>query len=495
MIVSRHSGTGEGFINALGAGLIRIKNDLKDLWDGLKGIGESVGNLVGGKGFNTDAELTEQSKQLVEEYLKIKDMTLLAGVGDANMASAAEIAARKAEIENELAKKDPDALAKLRAESSEGKANAAGLKTAVDAAMKYYDGYDEAVSAAMKEFDKMNENGEMTAKFIEIKNDGQIIIKKNSSGESAVEYSFDKSGGMTGCKLYTNADVSTAGVFDAMDTKNKKSLDYNTLNLYSDAALTVWKDTVGAKSYQSETGYAQNLIQNSIANAAVKMNEEATIGKYGKEAGLSMLKQLVNDSGIKEFGKELWGQSSAGEKAVYIGVGSAVGLAVMNQLVEAIYDSKKANAKEGEQTDTSLKVDVKGQSVVVGQNDKGNYYKANLKAELSKDSIKFTEKDNSDGVVFNFGVDTSNNENKVSVGASKSVVINENFSLFGKVNTTIFFNKNNNNGSLSVTGGSNFNVGGTTWETGYTETITDQRNNKDKHYFFFKGRVPLKFGK
>jgi len=99
----------EGFVNALGAGLIRIKNDLKDLWDGLKGIGESVGNLVGGKGFNTDAELTEQSKQLVEEYLKIKDMTLLAGVGDANMASAAEAAARKAEILDELRGKDPAA--------------------------------------------------------------------------------------------------------------------------------------------------------------------------------------------------------------------------------------------------------------------------------------------------------------------------------------------------------------------------------------------------
>ena len=103
------SSAGEGFVNALGAGLIRIKNDLKDLWNGLKGIGESVGNLVGGKGFNTDAELTEQSKQLVEEYLKIKDMTLLAGVGDANMASAAEAAARKAEILDELRGKDPAA--------------------------------------------------------------------------------------------------------------------------------------------------------------------------------------------------------------------------------------------------------------------------------------------------------------------------------------------------------------------------------------------------
>jgi len=135
------------------------------------------------------------------------------------------------------------------------------------------------------------------------------------------------------------------------------------------------------------------------------------------------------------------------------------------------------------------------QSVVVGQNDKGKYLNANLNVDVTKTGIKFSDDNNSDGVVLNFGVDTSNNENKVSVGASKSVVINENFSLFGKFNTTMFFNKDNNKGSLSVTGGSNFNVGGTTWETGYTETITDQRNNKDKHYFFFKGTVPLKFGK
>jgi|GEM_PF-1365384 len=71
--------SGEGFINALGAGLIRIKNDLKDLWDGLKGIGESVGNLVGGKGFNTDAELEQMeiNKQIavaaaMGEYSKTK---------------------------------------------------------------------------------------------------------------------------------------------------------------------------------------------------------------------------------------------------------------------------------------------------------------------------------------------------------------------------------------------------------------------------------------
>ena len=51
------SSAAEGFVNALGAGLIRIKNDLKDLWDGLTNFGERLGNLVTGNGFNTDKEI------------------------------------------------------------------------------------------------------------------------------------------------------------------------------------------------------------------------------------------------------------------------------------------------------------------------------------------------------------------------------------------------------------------------------------------------------
>ncbi|MBP7509658.1 MAG: hypothetical protein KA807_17730, partial [Prolixibacteraceae bacterium] len=212
----------------------------------------------------------------------------------------------------------------------------------------------------------------------------------------------------------------------------------------------------------------------------------------GKSAG----KQTASDSGLIGLFKEIWGQSSVGEKAVYIGVGSAVGLAVMNQLVETIYDSKKANAEEGEPTDASFKVKAKGQELVVGKNDNGNYLKANLNLEVTEIGIKPTKDDTSEDLILTAGVNISNDEKKVSFEARKSVVINENFSLFGKVKTTIFFDKkNNNNGSLSVTGGSNFNFGGTTWETGYTETRTDQGNNKDKHYFFFKGTVPLKFGK
>ncbi|MBP8084190.1 MAG: hypothetical protein KAZ87_13410 [Spirochaetes bacterium] len=41
----------------MGAGLIRIKNDLKDLWDGLTNFGERLGNLITGEGFNTDREI------------------------------------------------------------------------------------------------------------------------------------------------------------------------------------------------------------------------------------------------------------------------------------------------------------------------------------------------------------------------------------------------------------------------------------------------------
>jgi len=68
----------EGFVNALGAGLIRIKNDLKDLWDGLKGIGESVKNWSDDKGFMTDDEVTTKLDELKMKKLDLESKTKLA---------------------------------------------------------------------------------------------------------------------------------------------------------------------------------------------------------------------------------------------------------------------------------------------------------------------------------------------------------------------------------------------------------------------------------
>ncbi|MBP8084187.1 MAG: hypothetical protein KAZ87_13395 [Spirochaetes bacterium] len=78
------SQAGEGFINALGAGLIRIKNDLAGLWNSLKGIGESLGNLVTGKGFNTQAELDQMEMN--------KQIAIAAAMGEYNKSKSKDMA-------------------------------------------------------------------------------------------------------------------------------------------------------------------------------------------------------------------------------------------------------------------------------------------------------------------------------------------------------------------------------------------------------------------
>jgi len=75
--------SGEGFINALGAGLIRIKNDLKDLWDGIGGIASrTLGLLRYGEISNSsDYNMTDDE---YSEWMKYKNEQAAKGIEVAN---------------------------------------------------------------------------------------------------------------------------------------------------------------------------------------------------------------------------------------------------------------------------------------------------------------------------------------------------------------------------------------------------------------------------
>lgn len=267
------------------------------------------------------------------------------------------------------------------------------------------------------------------------------------------------------------------------------------------------------KEFEKKVGYFQNLIQNTITNAAVKINNsyseavieksktddpkitdfsDFTIKKYGIAAVFSVTKELVNDSGIKEFGKDLWSQSSGLQKALYLGIGLPVGLATMYEVTETIYDNKKAKADVGEPTNFFLPVSLKGQTVGFGHSsESGKYFKAEMNLKVTESKIKFSDDDSSDGAILNFGVDTSNNEVKVSGGVKKSVVINDNVSGFGGFN--YLQNAKGTNYSLVMTGGLNGKLYDSNWNVGFKKEISNMevRREKNRNYLFFGVKVPI----
>ncbi|HOQ78593.1 MAG TPA: hypothetical protein PLB65_08430 [Candidatus Cloacimonas sp.] len=260
---------------------------------------------------------------------------------------------------------------------------------------------------------------------------------------------------------------------------------------------------------EKKVGYFQSLVQNSIAEASKKMNDNYSkveteksfteepnitdysdykITKFGLSAGFSAIKQVVMGSGIVEFGKDTWSQSSGLQKALYMGIGLPVGLAIMNEAVEVKCDYKKSE-------DESLPISVKGQSVEIGNSSEfGKYFKANLNIEVTKNSVKPTKDDYSDGFVINLGVDTSNNEVKVSGGVKKSVVINDNVSASGGFN--YLQNAKGTNYSLVMTGGLNGKLYESNWNVGFTKEISNMnvRREKNRNYLFFGVKVPISLG-
>ncbi len=399
----------------------------------LKGLGESVGNLVGGKGFNTDAELTEQSKQLVDEYNRIKDMTLLAGVGDANMKSATEAAARKAEIENELAKKDPDALAKLQAESPEGKAKAAGLQA--------------AVNAAMAEFDKMNANGEMTSNFIEIKDGGKTIIKKNEMGTPSAEYSFDEKGNTVGVTLYPDIEglqknpYSLKG-FDYSKTEMFKGMD---AKLYSNALNTALQDVLGSNEIVNRPSRMEEIIKNAIGAGANSF--DGSFKSFRNEAMFSAMIDIAmgtksgkalqsNINELPGFASELMNNATIEDKILYTALMSFVGVSVGYGYMEArtdVKDSAKIPIEAGDNNITIEKTKEGGYSTQGNLNVGKVSVKYNIDKDNIDSSVGYRDDDFTASATYKQSK-TSDGGKNINAGVQTSVVVNNNLTVTGEAN-------------------------------------------------------------
>ncbi len=449
-MVSRHSGTCEGFVNALGAGLIRIKNDLKDLWDGLKGLGESVGNLVGGKGFNTDAEL---------EQMEInKQIAVAAAMGEYSKTKSKDMADQILADFNKDSREVTDAKRQVMIDANLD-------TTELDRELAIRRKQDAAYKAQLK----------------------ADSLAQQSAGKETYGYAHSTPG-----NTVSGALVEFPGGSQKMAGASFLDNLLGTANAAENEGNYGQYDWEGEyRESEKKVGYFQSLVQNSIAEATKKIGDnpsDVTIGKFGLSAGFSAIKQIVMGSGIVEFGKDTWSQSSGLQKALYMGIGLPVGLATMNEAVEVKCDYKKSE-------DESLPISVKGQSVEIGNSSEfGKYFKANLNLDVTETYIKPTDANDSDGAVLNFGVDTSNNEVKVSGGVKKSVVINDNVSAFGGFN--YLQNAKGTNYSLVMTGGLNGKLYESNWNVGFTKEISNMevRREKNRNYLFFGVKVPISLG-
>ncbi|MBP9021895.1 MAG: hypothetical protein KBH06_01715 [Spirochaetes bacterium] len=420
----------------------------------MKGIGESVGNLVGGKGFRTDSEVEQRKAELLAEYNRVKDMTLLAANRDAGMPDAVEAAIDKERIIRELGELDEKAAKDAYDSSAEGKVE----KAKKEALLK------REVDAAMAEFDKMNANGEMTSNFIEIKDGGKTIIKKDEMGTPSVEYSFDENGRTVGMTLYPDIgslqknpysiegfDYSKTEAFCGMDpglyyaasrplgsATGFKGMDSK---VYDGALATVLQDTMGMNEIATrpkEPGLLQGLLIEAIKSSADKSND--TIGKFGKEVGISILKQTWDKSDTKKdlqemmnnipgFVEELWSSSSTSEKMIYGGVLTAVGASLGYELYD---NGARMPIKFG---DNSILIAKKEGKFSMEAEWKVGDYSGEVKSSKMEKSASVDYK----GTGFSVGANveykkTEDGDKKVKVGVQGSLEVNKDLTLKAKVN-------------------------------------------------------------